>query len=222
MLRSLVVLCGALAVAGCGGSNDPSSGSHGLQKEGESCRADSDCVTDLVCLRGVCTNVSGTGGAGGGGGIGGSGGGGGSGGSGPPACRLDSDCAAGEVCDSGSCVSAPPASCDPFAQDCPAGQMCVLSVPGPDQCVTAGSASSGSPCAQPADCAAGLACAALAGSSPTEYYFSVDPIYLSRGGGSCMPLCHRMGADCGSGAICAFISGPAGNPLPDTGVCYVP
>jgi Cys-rich repeat protein len=327
-LRSFVVVCGALLIAGCGGSPDPSSSGKGLKSEGEACVADSDCQSGLACLRGVCVMVPGS-----------------DGGTPTPACRSDADCARGEVCQSGSCVPGPtcpggrgcptpgcngsncpcdivkqdcaspgdrcyptsttstagqcytaggqglgspcteppvdvpaacgrgllcvaptpdsreatcqaicaadgdcpagqqchvnlggmttvwgvcvpkpitpPPACDAFTQNCPSTQMCVLTQAGPNECIAAGSGPSGSSCAKPGDCAAGLACAALAGQSGSDYYFSINPTYLSRGGGVCRPLC-TTSAPCAAGAVCSFISGPDGSARPDAGVCYVP
>jgi hypothetical protein len=287
MLRLSFIVCSALAVAGCGGSNHPTSGTHGIQKEGEACRADSDCQAGLVCERGICVKGQGSSGCDGtncpcdilkqdcavaadrcyptsgvstAGQCYGAGGQGlGSGCSEPPLdaptacgkglicvgsasdpspgicraiCVSDSGCPTGQRCQLdlggmttiwGACVPkpiVPPPPCDPFAQNCPATQMCVVTS-GANQCIASGSGKSGSSCTQPTDCAPGLACAALDGETSTAYYFSVDTVFLSRGGGHCMPLCNQSGASCAAG-VCSFISGPDGNPRPDAGVCYVP
>jgi hypothetical protein len=149
-------------------------------------------------------------------------------------CVVDTGCPSGERCELdlagsasvwGVCVpkaiTAPP-PCDAFAQDCAAGQMCVLTPAGASECVAMGSGASGASCAQLADCSPGLACAALDGTTPTSYWFSIDPGFLTRGGGTCLPLCSQPGAACGAGGVCAFLSGPSGDARTDAGVCYVP
>jgi hypothetical protein len=218
MLRSLVVLCGAISILGCGGGPDPSHNGLGLQKAGDSCQADRDCERGLACLRGICVVVE------------------------PPpppppppppACTSDPDCARGEVCRDGSCVPdgscpggrdcpppPPPPACDVFAQDCPSAQMCVLAQTGDNVCIAAGGESQGSGCTRADICRPGLACAALAGTSGNTYYLSIDPVFLSRGGGTCLALCSDR-VPCSGGAVCsAIMSG--GTTRSDAGVCYTP
>ena len=153
-------------------------------------------------------------------------------GSGRP-CPTGASCHAldlGDVqtSDYGVCVTdpppPPPPPCDPFVPSCDAGEMCVLAMPPPPTtCVATGTGAAGTACLQPTDCAPGSQCAGLAGASPEASYFSIDPVFLSRGGGTCMILC-RPGDDagCGAGHVCALISGWDGAPRPEAGVCLDP
>jgi hypothetical protein len=152
-------------------------------------------------------------------------------------CGQSSDCGDGEGCyaldlgdgqrtEWGACWARPvtppppPPPCDVLAQDCGAGQACVLRQVEANVCIAAGTGAEGDFCTSGADCAAGLQCAGLAGSTPDHHDFAIHDSYIARGG-LCLRHC-RAGDDasCGAGRACAHVSGLDGSPRPDAGVCF--
>jgi len=113
-------------------------------------------------------------------------------------------------------------TCDPLAQDCAAGTMCAAFDAVASTCIATGAGVEGGACASSADCGLGLQCAALAGTSPTADYYTLNQTYLSRGGGVCVEVCPPGNAAvCDQGELCMPILDPVGNNRTDIGVCAV-
>jgi len=114
-----------------------------------------------------------------------------------------------------SCIHTDPPlpGCDAIAQDCAAGEMCIAADQEsgygwgegrPAYCVSAGTATLGSPCDAPSDCAVSTQCVFRTMYDPGEatIWYSQEIDYLPMYASSCMSLCTHGGTDCPTDEVC--------------------
>ena len=107
--------------------------------------------------------------------------------------------------------------CDPLAQDCADGELCIATEEDPFVCAPDASGDAGElfdPCAYLNACDAGLACLDPPGSA------MCDP----QSSGCCLPFCDLTAPACPADTACApwYMMGTAPDGLEDVGVCIEP
>jgi hypothetical protein len=112
-----------------------------------------------------------------------------------------------------SCVHVDPPlpGCDPIAQDCPSGQMCIATDQEsgydwgdgrPAYCITAGAGAVGSACTAASDCMVGTQCVFQTMYDDTMRWFSQEQAYLPMYDSICLPVCTLGGSDCPTDLVC--------------------